>query len=79
MAKRAETKSSLIYDVIDLPSIAARNPSYRSTMNVVFRLPGEELEELFIKESKKSARPERTSFGGRTAGKPVQLARACRR
>ena len=55
MAKRAETKSSLIYDVIDSSSFyrSPVDPSYRSTMNVVFRLPGEELEELFIKESKK--------------------------
>jgi len=27
---------------------------HRSSMNVVFRLPSEELEELFIKESKKA-------------------------
>ncbi|NLZ77509.1 MAG: 3-phosphoserine/phosphohydroxythreonine transaminase, partial [Spirochaetales bacterium] len=55
MARRAEEKSGLIYEVIDSSSFY-RSPvdrNYRSAMNVVFRLPDEKLEELFIKESKR--------------------------
>ncbi len=55
MDKRAEEKSKLIYDVFDTSSFY-RSPvdkKYRSRMNVVFRLPSEELEAKFIEESKK--------------------------
>ena len=56
MARRAEEKSRLIYDVIDSTPFyrSPVDPQHRSSMNVVFRLPSEELEELFIKESKKA-------------------------
>ena len=49
----AEKKSSLIYDVID-SSDFRRSPvdsRYRSRMNIVFRLPSEELEAKFVKEA----------------------------
>ena len=49
----AEKKSSLIYDVID-SSYFWRSPvdsRYRSRMNIVFRLPSEELEAKFVKEA----------------------------
>ena len=49
----AEKKSSLIYDVID-SSDFWRSPvdsRYRSRMNIVFRLPSEELEAKFVKEA----------------------------
>lgn len=55
MDKRAEEKSKLLYDVFD-NSEFFRSPvdkRYRSRMNVVFRLPSEELEAKFIEESKK--------------------------
>lgn len=55
MAKRAELKSSLIYDVIDGSGGFFRSPvdpAVRSKMNIVFRLPREELEKQFIAESK---------------------------
>jgi phosphoserine aminotransferase len=56
MDKRAEEKSKLLYDVFDTHSDFFRSPvdkRYRSRMNVVFRLPSEELEAKFIEESKK--------------------------
>ena len=49
----AEKKSSLIYDVID-SSDFWRSPvdsRYRSRINIVFRLPSEELEAKFVKEA----------------------------
>ena len=49
----AEKKSSLLYDVID-SSDFWRSPvdsRYRSRMNIVFRLPSEELEAKFVKEA----------------------------
>ena len=55
MLKRAKEKSSLIYSVID-SSDFYRSPvdkRYRSRMNVVFRLPSEELEKKFVEESTK--------------------------
>ncbi len=55
MEKRAIEKSGYIYDVID-SSPFWRSPvdkNYRSRMNVVFRLPSEELEAKFVEESKK--------------------------
>jgi phosphoserine aminotransferase len=56
MLKRAQEKSSIIYDIIDNSSFF-RSPvdaAYRSRMNIVFRLPSEELEAKFIEESKKA-------------------------
>lgn len=55
MDKRAEEKSRLLYDLFDSSSFF-RSPvdkRYRSRMNVVFRLPSEELEALFLEEAKK--------------------------
>ncbi len=55
MEKRAIEKSGYIYDVID-SSDFFRSPipkEFRSRMNVVFRLPSEELEAKFVEESKK--------------------------
>ncbi len=53
MEKNAIEKSSMVYDVID-SSEFFRSPvdkQYRSRMNVVFRLPSEELEKRFVSES----------------------------
>ncbi|MGX8678751.1 MAG: 3-phosphoserine/phosphohydroxythreonine transaminase [Sphaerochaetaceae bacterium] len=55
MLKRAQKKSSMIYNVIDTDKDFFRSPvdpRYRSRMNVVFRLPNEELEAKFVEESK---------------------------
>ncbi|NLZ69183.1 MAG: 3-phosphoserine/phosphohydroxythreonine transaminase [Spirochaetales bacterium] len=55
MDKRADEKSQLLYNVFDNSSFF-RSPvdkRYRSRMNVVFRLPSEELEAKFIEDSKK--------------------------
>ena len=55
MAKRAALKSSMIYDVIDQSGGFYRSPvdaSYRSKMNICFRLPTEELEAKFLAETK---------------------------
>lgn len=56
MAKRAALKSGLLYNVIDSSSFfySPVDPAYRSTMNVVFRLPSEELEAAFLEETKKA-------------------------
>ncbi len=54
MAERAQKKSELLYNAIDNSDGFYRSPvdsRYRSTMNVVFRLPSEELEAEFIKEA----------------------------
>ncbi|MFA7108072.1 MAG: phosphoserine transaminase [Sphaerochaetaceae bacterium] len=54
MAERAQKKSSLIYNVIDNSQGFFHSPvdrNYRSKMNLVFRLPTEELEKKFVKES----------------------------
>ncbi len=56
MLERAKLKSGLIYDVIDgSPSFfkSPVDPAVRSRMNVVFRLPSEELEAKFVEASKK--------------------------
>jgi phosphoserine aminotransferase len=55
MQKRALEKSKLIYDVIDSSSFfrSPVDPTFRSKMNLVFRLPSEELEEQFLGEAKK--------------------------
>lgn len=55
MAMLAARKSSLIYDVIDTSGGYYRSPvdaAYRSKMNIVFRMPNEELENVFLKHAK---------------------------
>ena len=50
-------KADLIYDVIDQSGGFYRGhakPASRSIMNIPFRMPSEELEEQFVKESKKA-------------------------
>ncbi|NLA92869.1 MAG: 3-phosphoserine/phosphohydroxythreonine transaminase [Spirochaetales bacterium] len=57
MAQRAALKSSLLYDVIDASGGYYRSPvdkNYRSTMNIVFRLPSEELEAKFLAATKEA-------------------------
>jgi phosphoserine aminotransferase len=54
MARRAKEKSELLYHAIDNSDGFYRSPvdqRYRSTMNVVFRLPSEELEKEFIAQA----------------------------
>ncbi len=54
MATRSQEKSQLLYNAIENSNGFYRcpvDPKYRSTMNVVFRLPSEELEAQFIKEA----------------------------
>lgn len=54
MAERAEKKSQLLYTAMDESDGFYRcpvDPKFRSTMNVVFRLPSEDLEAQFIKEA----------------------------
>ncbi len=54
MAKINKEKSDMLYDVIDSSNGYYVNPvekGSRSKMNVVFRLPNEELEAKFVKES----------------------------
>ncbi|MBM4353337.1 MAG: 3-phosphoserine/phosphohydroxythreonine transaminase [Deltaproteobacteria bacterium] len=54
-AERAEKKAAMIYDAIDGSNGYYRCPvdkGCRSRMNVVWRLPSEELEEKFVKEGK---------------------------
>ncbi len=55
MAKRALVKSSIIYNTIDQSEGFFRSPVdplYRSKMNICFRLPTEDLEAKFLKETK---------------------------
>ncbi len=56
MLERAVEKSSILYDVIDGSAFfrSPVDPAFRSRMNIVFRLPSEELEEKFINEAKKA-------------------------
>jgi phosphoserine aminotransferase len=54
MEKMADKKSKLIYDVLDDGDNFYRSPvdsNFRSTMNIVFRLPSEDLEAKFVKEA----------------------------
>ena len=54
MAERSREKSQILYSTIEKSDGFYRcpvDPDYRSTMNVVFRLPSEELEAQFIKEA----------------------------
>ena len=55
MDKRAEIKSGMIYNIIDSSDFwrCPVDPAVRSRMNIVFRLPSEELEAKFVEESKK--------------------------
>lgn len=55
MAKRAQLKSSIIYDTIDSSDGYYRSPvdaAYRSKMNIVFRMGSDELEKKFLAETK---------------------------
>jgi phosphoserine aminotransferase len=54
MAQRAKERSGMLYKAIDESGGFYRSPvdsRYRSTMNVVFRLPTEDLEAEFIKQA----------------------------
>lgn len=54
MEKRNKEKSELLYNMIDNSNGYYKNPlalDSRSMMNVVFRLPNEDLEAKFVKES----------------------------
>ncbi len=54
MEKRAAAKSAIVYDTIDGSGGFYSCPvdeASRSHMNVVFRLPSEELEKTFLKEA----------------------------
>ncbi len=54
MEERAALRSSMVYDLIDGSGGFYRNPvdpAHRSHMNVVFRLPSEELEDRFLAEA----------------------------
>jgi phosphoserine aminotransferase len=56
IAERNRAKAKMIYDVIDSKPDFFRSPvarGSRSYMNIVFRLPSEELEEKFVAEGKK--------------------------
>ncbi len=56
-ARRNEAKARLVYDAIDGSGGFYRghaHPGSRSRMNVTFRLPSEELEKAFVKESKEA-------------------------
>jgi phosphoserine aminotransferase len=57
MYKINQKKSGLVYNVIDQSGGFYRGhakPEARSIMNIPFRMPSEELEEQFVKESKKA-------------------------
>jgi len=53
MGKRNDRKAQLLYTEIDRTGFyrGHARPDSRSTMNVTFRLPGEDLEKQFVKES----------------------------
>jgi phosphoserine aminotransferase len=54
--RRNEAKAGIIYQAIDESGGFYRGhavPAARSKMNITFRLPSEELEDLFAKEAKK--------------------------
>lgn len=55
VAERNERKAALIYDAIDTSGGFYRGhaePDSRSTMNITYRLPSEELEKAFVREAK---------------------------
>ncbi len=69
MQQRAEEKAGLLYDLFDSSSFYRNpvDPAVRSRMNVVFRLPSEELEAQFVAEALKqglSALKGHKSVGG---------------
>ena len=54
MSRLADEKSKLVYDLVDYGDGFYRSPVdsvFRSTMNLVFRLPSEDLEAQFVKEA----------------------------
>ncbi len=54
MEKLSDKKSKLIYNVLDSGDNFYKSPveaAFRSTMNIVFRLPSEDLETQFVKEA----------------------------
>ena len=55
MEKLAEEKSALLYDVLDRSDfyLAVAHPEHRSTMNVTFNFPQDELLQKFLTESDK--------------------------
>jgi phosphoserine aminotransferase len=56
IARRNEEKAALLYDAIDASDFyrAHALPGSRSTMNITFRLPSEELEKQFVSEATKA-------------------------
>jgi phosphoserine aminotransferase len=56
MARRNEEKAALLYEAIDASDFyrAHALPGSRSTMNITFRLPSEELEKQFVSEATKA-------------------------
>ncbi len=57
VAKRRDEKADMLYDAIENSNGYYRNPvdkASRSTMNVVWRLPSEDLEKKFIEEAGKA-------------------------
>jgi phosphoserine aminotransferase len=56
MARRNEEKAALLYEAIDTSDFyrAHALPGSRSTMNITFRLPNEELEKQFVSEATKA-------------------------
>jgi phosphoserine aminotransferase len=56
IAERNEEKAALLYDAIDATEFyrAHALPGSRSTMNITFRLPSEELEKQFVAEATKA-------------------------
>jgi len=58
IVRRREEKAQMLYRIIDCSGGYYRNPvekGSRSPMNVVWRLPSEDLENKFIKEAEKEA------------------------
>ena len=57
MEQRSIRKSQQLYQVINQSGSFYRNPvvpGFRSRMNVVFRLPSKELEQLFLREAEEN-------------------------
>ena len=71
-----ERKAKTLYDELDRTEFwrPHADTDSRSLMNVTFRLPSEELEKLFVKEShrRRVRRPERPSVGRRPARVDLQ-------
>ena len=83
--KMNERKAGLLYAELDRTRILAartRSKDSRSRMNITFRLPNEELDKLFVKESTAAGlrRPQGPSVGRRSARVDLQrVPRAGRR